>query len=299
MTLRKALQSITRTLSDATIDNARVEAELLVGHVLSMSRTQLYTAPERELTPAETEHLAGLVRRRLDREPTPYILGHCRFYGTEVHVDERALIPRPETELLVEKAVEIAGRLHDPGRQISIADIGTGCGAIAVSLALALPEAGIYATDISAPALEVARKNCRRYGVDDRVRLLAGNLLEPLPHPVDMIVANLPYVRSADLAALSREIRDFEPTMALDGGEDGLDIIREMLEQVPSKLNDRGCMLLEIGAGQAGAVTSLVDAHFPHADVELVPDLAGIPRVVTVVPRKRVTGRRGLEKGKE
>jgi len=299
MTLREALQSVTRTLDDATIDDARAEAELLVGHVLSMSRAQLYTAPERKLTPAETEQLAGLVRRRLDREPAPYILGHCRFCDIDFHVDRRALVPRPETELLVEKAVEIARRLHDPGQHISIADIGTGCGAIAVSLALALPEAGVYATDISASALQVATRNCRQHGVDDRVQLLAGNLLEPLPHPVDMIVANLPYIRSADFAALSPEIRDYEPMMALDGGEDGLGLIREMLEQVPPKLNNRGCFLLEIGAGQAGATTSLVDAHFPHADVELLPDLAGIPRVVTVVPRKRVSSRRGLEKGKE
>ncbi len=299
MTLREALQSVTRTLDDATIDDARAEAELLVGHVLSMSRTQIYTAPERELTPVETEHLADLVRRRLEREPTPYILGHCQFCGMEFLVDRRALIPRPETELLVEQAVEIARRLHNPGRYISIADIGTGCGAIAISLALALPEAGIYATDISSSAIQVARTNCRQHAVEGQVRLLVGNLLEPLTQPVDMIVANLPYVSSADLAALSPEIRDFEPMMALDGGEDGLDVIRQMLKQAPSKLNHRGCLLLEIGQGQASAVTLLVDAHFAHADVELVPDLAGIPRVLTVVPRSSVSNMGASKNRKE
>ncbi|MFU8796147.1 MAG: peptide chain release factor N(5)-glutamine methyltransferase [Dehalococcoidia bacterium] len=299
MTSREALQSVTQALLDAAIEDARAEAELLVGHVLSMSRTQLYTTPERELMPAETERLATLVRRRLEREPAAYILGHCRFYDIDFQVDRRTLIPRPETELLVEKALEIAHRLHEPNKHILIADIGTGCGAIAVSLALALPEATIYATDVSPSALQVAEKNCRRHAVDHRVRLLAGNLLEPLPHTVDMVVANLPYVRSDDLAALSPEIRGFEPLIALAGGEDGLDKIRETLEQSPSKLTDRGCLVLEIGQGQAGAVTSLVERHFPQADVELVPDLAGIPRVITVVPRNSLSSRGGPENGKE
>jgi len=299
MTLREALQSVTQTLINATIDDARVEAELLLGHVLNMSRTQIYTAPERELTATETEHLSSVVRRRLDREPAAYIIGQCRFYDLEFDVDPRALIPRPETELLVEQAVELARHMHEPGRQISIADIGTGCGAIAVILALTLPDARIYATDVSRSALQLAERNCRRHGVDARIHLLAGDLLEPLPQPVNIIVANLPYVRNADLATLSPEIRDFEPEIALAGGEDGLDRIREILEQMPAKLNDDACLLLEIGYGQGDAVTSLIKERFPQATIELTPDLGGIPRVVMVVLQSSAGNRRNSDRGKE
>ncbi len=299
MTLREALQSVTQTLINATIDDARMEAELLLSHVLSMSRTQIYTAPERELTPAETERLSSVVRRRLDREPTAYIIGQCRFYDLEFHIDHRVLIPRPETELLVEQAVELAHRLHDHRGQICVADIGTGCGAITVILALTLPEARIYATDVSPAALQLADKNCRRHAVDGRVELLCGNLLEPLPQPVDMIVANLPYVRNADLAALNPEIRDFEPEIALAGGEDGLDRIREMLKQMPAKLNDDACLLLEIGYGQGDAVTSLIKERFPHADIELVPDLGGIDRVLKVALQSAADSSQRSDRGKE
>jgi release factor glutamine methyltransferase len=297
MTLREALQSVTQALLYATIDDARTEAELLLGHVLSMSRTQIHTAPERELTPGETERLSSVVRRRLDREPAAYIIGQCRFYDFEFQVDRRVLIPRPETELLVERAVELARRLYPPGSRLSIADIGTGCGAIAVSLARALPEARVYAIDVSPSALQVAETNCRRNAVDSRVELLCGNLLEPLPQPVDMIVANLPYVTTDDLAALSPEIRHFEPVIALSGGEDGLDIIRKMVEQAPSKLAGDACLLLEVGYGQGDAVTSLVRARFPQATIELTPDLGGIPRVVTVALRSSVRDRRNSDRG--
>jgi release factor glutamine methyltransferase len=280
--LREALQSATQTLLRAGIADASVEAELLVGHVLGMSKTQLYTEPARSLTSAETEHLCHLVRRRLDHEPAAYILGHCEFYGIDFYIDYHTFIPRPETELLVEKAVEFAERISHRGEQITIADIGTGCGAIAVSLALALPQAKIYATDVSASALQVAEINCRSHGVNSQVELLQGNLLEPLPQPVDMIVANLPYIKSCEFRDLSPEIRKFEPKIALAGGEDGLDKIQQMLEQMPGKLNYGACFLLEIGQGQGGMVTSLIKSYSPHASIELISDLGGIERVVKV-----------------
>jgi len=280
--LREALQSATRTLRTAGIADASVEAELLLGHVLGISRTQLYTEPERSLTSVETEHLWRLVQRRLDHEPAAYILGHCEFYEIDFCIDSHTFIPRPETELLVEKAVELAQRISHRGKQITIADIGTGCGAIAVSLALALPQAKIYATDISASALQVAEMNCRRHGVNSQVELLQGNLLELLPQPVDMIVANLPYIKDCEFKDLSPEIRKFEPTMALAGGEDGLDKIRQMLEQMPEKLSYGACFLLEIGQGQGGMVTSLIKSYFPQASIELISDLGGIERVVKV-----------------
>jgi len=253
-----------------------------------MSKTQLYTEPEKVLTSAETKHLRRLVQRRLDHEPTAYILGHCEFYGIDFCIDSHTFIPRPETELLVEKAVEFAQRISHPGKQITIADIGTGCGAIAVSLALALPKAKIYATDISASALHVAGMNCRRHAVNSQVELLLGNLLEPLTQPVDMIVANLPYIKDCEFKDLSPEIINFEPTMALVGGEDGLDKIQQMLEQMPGKLSTHhsrcpACFLLEIGQGQDEMAISLIKSYFPQAGIELISDLGGIERVVRVI----------------
>lgn len=283
MILRQALQSAARKLLGAGIPDASVEAELLLGRVLGMSRTQLYTQPERSLTIAEAQHLRRLVRRRLDREPSAYILGHREFYGIDLYVDRHTLIPRPETELLVEKAIELARHIPDGDRQITIADVGTGCGAIAISLALALQQAKVYATDISASALRVAEANCRRHAVNSRIELLGGDLLEPLPEPVDMIVANLPYVRTSELRDLTPEIRGFEPEVALAGGEDGLDKIEQMLEQMPAKLSCRAGFLLEIGQDQGRAVTELIGRYFPRADIELICDPGGIERVVRAV----------------
>jgi release factor glutamine methyltransferase len=288
MILSEALQSANQTLLTTRIDDASVEAELLLGHILKMPRTQLYTEPERVLTSAETRHLWRLVQRRLDHEPTAYILGHCEFYGIDFCIDPHTFIPRPETELLVEKAVELAHRIAYPGKRITIADVGTGCGAIAISLALALPRAKIYATDISASALRVAGMNCQRHGVNSQVEILQGNLLEPLPQPVDMIVANLPYIKDCEFKDLSPEIINFEPTIALSGGEDGLDKIQQMLEQMPGKLSThRGgcsaCFLLEIGQGQGEMATSLIKSYSPQASIELISDLGGIERVVKVI----------------
>jgi release factor glutamine methyltransferase len=281
--LREALHSVAQTLLKAGIADASVEAEFLLGHVLGMSKTQLYTETERGLASSEIKHLWCLVQRRLDHEPTAYILGHCEFYGTDFYVDCHTLIPRPETELLVEKAVELAQRIFHPGKQTTIADIGTGCGAIVVSLALALPQAKIYATDISASALRVAEINCQRHAVNSQVELLQGNLLEPLPQSVDMVIANLPYIKNYEFKDLSPEIRNFEPTIAIAGGKNGMDKIQQMLEQMPEKLKHRACFLLEIGQGQGEMVTSLINSYFPQASIELIPDLGGIERVVKVI----------------
>jgi len=283
MILGEALQSATQTLLGARIADAFIEAELLLGHVLRMSKTQLHTKPERGLSSAETEHLRHLVQRRLNHEPSAYILGHCEFYGIDFYIDHHTFIPRPETELLVERAVELAHHISHSEKQITIADIGTGCGAIAVSLALALPQAKIYATDISASALQVTEINCRRHTVNGQVELLRGNLLEPLPQPVDMIVANLPYIKAFEFKDLSPEIINFEPTIALAGGKNGLDKIRQMLEQMPGKLDYGACFLLEIGQGQGETVASLINSYFPQASIELISDLGGIDRVVKVI----------------
>jgi release factor glutamine methyltransferase len=163
-----------------------------------------------------------------------------------------------------------------------VADIGTGSGAIAISLALALPQAKIFATDISASALQVAEINCRRYRVDGHVILLQGDLLEPLPEPVDIITANLPYIKNCELKTLNLEITNFEPLIALVGGDDGLEKIRRLLDQIPGKIHPEGCLFLEIGQGQGEIVKPSIYNRFPEAMINLIPDLGGVERVVKV-----------------
>ena len=282
MTLSQALCSTSQKLRQAGIDDSSVEGEFLLCHALGIPRTQLYTELRRTLVLAEVNRLQEFIERRIHHEPIAYILKQCEFYGIDFYIDRRVLIPRPETELLVEKAIEYAARYFQK-KSLSIADIGTGSGVIAVSLALALPQARIYATDISLPALEVAALNCHRHKVNNRVKLLQGNLLEPLPEPVDMIIANLPYVGDPELETLSPEILDFEPIIALAGGDDGLDRIRSLLGQIPSKVCPEGCLLMEIGQGQAQTVTSLINGYFQESTVELIPDLGGVDRVVKLV----------------
>jgi release factor glutamine methyltransferase len=220
-----------------------------------------------------------------------YIVGHKEFYGLDLFVDNRVLIPRPETELLVERAIGIA-----VARSLClIADVGTGSGAIAVSLAVHLPQVLVYATDASTRALEVAACNCRRHNVEDRVRLLQGHLLEPLPEPVDLIAANLPYVSQAELAQLPPEISRYEPREALNGGPDGLDYIRRLLARAGRYLSLLGVILLEIGATQGKAVTALAKRHFPAAKVEIAKDYAGLDRVVMVSKGAEEQGIEGAE----
>ena len=244
-----------------------------------MSRTGLYAELGQEFAPDKTETFWQLIGRRLAHEPTAYIVGRREFFGLDLYVDHRVLIPRPESELLVEKAIELAP-LGSPRRLL--ADIGTGSGAIAISLALNLPQSKIYATDASAAALEVAAVNCERHKVADQVWLLQGDMLAPLPQPVDLIVANLPYIEEGALGQLSAEIRWFEPMSALAGGADGLESIGRLLAQAGGKLRPQGCLVLEVGRGQAEAVTSLAESHFPHARVGLAPDLSGMGRAVIV-----------------
>ena len=276
MTLKQVLSRARHILTENNVEDAPLEGELLLRHVLKISRTQLYLDMERELSPQQEETFWRLVERRLNGEPTAYITGHREFYGLDFYVDPRVLIPRPESELLVETALGLA-KNHPLS---TIADIGTGCGAIAISLALELPQAKIYATDISAPALKVALVNCQKHGVTDRIQLLQGNLLEPVPEPVDLIVANLPYVRKSELARMSPA--KFEPLLALDGGSDGRERIRQLCRQAGSKLKAGGSLLLEIGQGQRGAVTALLHSLFPEGKIEGMPDLSGIDRVVSL-----------------
>jgi release factor glutamine methyltransferase len=274
--LRQALADARDILADSNIEDASLEGEILLRHVMGVNRSQLYSDLDFVLSSEHEKTLNLLLERRCQGEPSAYITGHREFYGLDFRVDRNVLIPRPESELLVELAIRLVRRQGVS----SVADIGTGCGAIAISLAMNLPQVTIYATDISPPALEVARSNCRRHGVADRVVLLQGNLLEPLTGTVDMIVANLPYIREADLPRSGP--LGFEPALALMGGKDGLDKIKSLCRQAGEKLNKGGCLLMEIGEGQAKAVFAILREVYPTATIEVHQDLAGFERVVSL-----------------
>lgn len=281
MKLGEALHRASSQLRLGDIEEPSQEAVVLLGHVLGFDRACLLAWPERALTYGEIEAFEESIARRLAGEPAAYITGRKEFFGIELFVDRRVLVPRPETEILVEAVLNYIARAHKPEGFIwQIADIGTGSGAIAIALASNIRDCRIHATDISAPALEVAGINILQLGLQDRVSLLQGSLLEPLPGRVDIVVANLPYVAVCDLASLQREVRDFEPAPALVGGEKGTELIAGLIRQAPGALLLGGALFLEVGMGQVEEASHYARASLPGAAVSVIEDYAGIGRVV-------------------
>jgi release factor glutamine methyltransferase len=228
------------------------------------------------------EQLAGfqeLLARRAEREPLAYILGSREFYNLDFRVDPRVLIPRPETELLVDAALDLA---KNKPADLRIADVGTGSGAIAITLAVHLEKATVFALDASEDCLVVAAENAQRHNVSDRVQFLAGDLLAPLPERVDLLVANLPYVTTEEWTGLLPELHDHEPRLAFDGGREGLDPIRRLLDTAVGHLRREGVILMEIGASQGDAVADLARRALPQGHVQVRQDYAGLERQVIV-----------------
>ena len=275
---REALTASTDALRAAGIDDPRLDAELLLAEATGWDRARLAANPEAEIPPPAARRFGEMVRRRLRREPVAYILGHRGFRRIELAVDPRVLIPRPETELLVELALEL--------RPSSALDLGTGLGAIALAVADELPGCAVTAADTSAAALEVARANAERLDLADRVRFVEGSL--PPGEEFDLILANLPYVAEADWPSLQPEVTEWEPREALLAGPDGLDAIRgflsdrvRVLSRYPRQNTNsaRGIVGLEVGEGQADVVGEMLgEAGF--GEIEVRADLAGIERVV-------------------
>lgn len=234
--LRRNLRNVSRLLVESKLP--ALEAEMLLAYVLRTPRTYLFAHPETKVRFTDETKFWQLVKRRLEGEPIAYITSEKEFYGLRLKVDRRALIPRPETEELVLEALRLK-----PGL---VADVGTGSGAIALALAAHLPKAKIYATDISEEALDLARENAARLGLGHRIKFLKGHLTEPLPESVDLVVANLPYIISSWIDKLPKEIKDFEPRLALDGGADGLLYYRELFQTAASKLRSGGRLLYEL-----------------------------------------------------
>lgn len=253
--------------------------QMLLAHALDCTTAHLIGHPERLLSPSSAQVYRQLVARRAHHEPVAYLIGHREFYGLDLAVDQRVLIPRPETELLVEQALDTSSRWARP----LIADVGTGSGAIAVAIATRLLQARIFAIDCSAPALQVAQENARRHGVASRITFLQGDLLGPLTAKVNLVVTNLPYVSETEYAALPPHIREWEPRSALVAGSNGLATIETMLRTAHPHLTDDGVILLEIGAAQGRQVVRLAQDAFPSsAQITLLTDYAQYDRAICV-----------------
>lgn len=265
-----------RETLNPTSDQPGVEAQVLVAHHLQQTRAWVAAHPDYELTAAQQAVLDDLLRHLSGGTPLPYLVGKQEFYGLAFTVTPDVLIPRPETELLVETALKIVHRLQFP----RIVDVGAGSGCIAVTLAKHLPQAKLTAIDRSRAALEVARQNARTHGVEHRVHFLQGDLLSAFNGPFDAICANLPYIPSSTLAQLA--VNQHEPSLALDGGPDGLTFIRRLLSDAPRVLNQHAFVLLEMEYRQGPACLQLAGEAFPNANVAIKQDFSGQDRLLVI-----------------
>lgn len=288
-TIRAALETAVHRLThrrlEPPVENPRLDAQVLLSHVLGTERSYLYMYPEHRLDPAQQARWHALLTRREQGEPVAYLLGHKAFYGLDFSVDRRVLIPRPETELLVETALSICQRRLAQGQVPLVADIGTGSGAISISIAVHAPALpSLYATDISPGALEVARLNRLHHQVLDRLQLLQGDLLAPLPEAVDLLLANLPYVGTSEQDTMSPDILHYEPHLALFSGPDGLDLLERLLRQAGrgAMLRAGAVLLLEIGYRQRAPLTRLARAIWPQARISCLSDYAGWDRILQI-----------------
>ncbi len=272
-TTLKVLEWTKGYLAEKGIGNARLEAEWLLCEILGLDRVGLYVNFDKPLSAAELAHFRGMVARRARREPLQYILGTQEFMGLDFEVAPGVLIPRHDTETLVEEAVRRGGNARE------VLDIGVGSGCIAVALARLLPDAAVFGVERSPEALAVAQRNAEKHGV--AVTLREGSLFEPFPgERFDLIVSNPPYIPTGDLAGLQPEVRDFEPTGALDGGPDGLDFYRLIIPAAPGYLNPGGWLLFEVGIGQAEQILGLFEETGRFGEFFTAKDPGGIERVV-------------------
>ena len=295
--VRSALKEGLARLRAAEVPSSTLAAELLVMHVLGRDRAWIYAHPEYSLTPSEIESYFALVERRAAGKPTQYLTGRQEFWGLDFEVTPAVLIPRPETEHLVEVALERMGeergikinmRTGTPNPILRIADVGTGSGCIAVALARELPHANLFATDVSVEALTVAQRNATRHGVADRIEFIRTDLLGALldrqraneTELFDLVVSNPPYVAKNEADRLPREVRDHEPTEALFGGPTGIEMYERLIGQAAELLAARGILVLELGYNCADGVRAILSCQRVWANVSATNDLAGIPRVI-------------------
>ena len=281
MRLREAWSRSRRRLERASIPDAGLEAQVLLRNSLGMDRATFHASPDRELSHEDAEAFHGTVERRIEGEPLSYITGHREFYSLDIVVTPDVLVPRQETEFLVEAVLEYAGNRGPTGSALTIADIGTGSGAIAVALGCHLPNAMLYATDVSREALHVADENVRKHGLKGRVRLREGDLFEALDGPVDVVASNPPYLSDDEAAHLPPDVQR-EPRLALVAGSDGMDVLRGLIVGAREYVKPGGLLALEIDPRRLEAVESLAGRTLPDSEIGFVRDHAGLDRVVTV-----------------
>lgn len=275
-TLRRAVAA----LRAAGVPDAETEAEILLRHALGRDRAYLYLHLPDALSQEQQRAFDRMLRQRLARRPCAYITGHREFYDVDLHVAPGVLIPRPETEQLVEQSLRL---LHERGGRdrLTFVDVGTGSGAVALAVAKHAPAVDVVGVDCSPAALAIASYNARRLRLAGRVRFLEGDLLGPLTQPVDVVAANLPYVPTAVCQTLAPEVRDYEPRSALDGGSDGLEVIRRLLRQLGGRVRPGGVCVLEIGCDQADAIR-LAAVELTGAAATVLQDLSGLDRVAVI-----------------
>jgi release factor glutamine methyltransferase len=280
-TIREALLRASSFLREAGMKDPRFEAELMIRHCLGWDRTRFLTSMHEPISQDHLQKLRELCERRMRHEPLQYLFGCQEFYGRPFAVGPGVLIPRPETEILIEQVLLHAGRIWPASAPLQVADIGTGSGAIAVTLACERPRWQVSTVDLSSDAIAIAAENAERLGA--AVRFLQGDLAEPLLEKgerFDIVVSNPPYIPSADVEELDPEVREYEPRLALDGGKDGLDCYRRLCAALPCLLKEKALVTYEVGIHQAQDVAALLTASGVIDGVEIVPDLAGIERVV-------------------
>lgn len=287
------IQSILKVTSDyfneKMIESPRLSAELLLAYQLSMDRVALYLNYDRPLNDDEIAGYRALVRRRLNREPVQYIIGRQEFWSLDFLVGPGVLIPRPESELIIEQLISLhSGNRIPGGPSPKILDLGTGSGALAIVLAGEIEGADIWASDISAAALEIARKNAQRHGVDERIRFIQGGLFEPVRERAltfDVILSNPPYIASGALVSLAPEVRDHEPKIALDGGEYGMDSIEKIIKACPEYLESGGWVLLEMDPDQTPRALSLIEGDSRYGESARIRDYSHRYRIVMAQKR--------------
>jgi release factor glutamine methyltransferase len=284
MTIKEALAFGRRQL--ALSSSSALDARLLLEYVLQKNHAYLVAHTDKELTTTQETHYLALIGRAARREPIPYLTGNAPFYGRDFQVSPAVLIPRPETEHLVEAVLNWAKEMRLTIRPLHIVDVGTGSGCIAITLALLLPDAFIEACDISSAALEIARQNAYIHRVEERIQFHQGSMLDPVTGEVHLVTANLPYVADHEWTIVGDGVKLYEPDIALRGGHDGLNLIRLLLDQAAKRLAPGGAIYLEIGWQQGAAVQSLAQSHFPSAKVDVLKDLAGLDRIVEIVHAK-------------
>lgn len=284
VTIGGSLYHAARSFAELGLPSPMLDAEVLLAHVLCVDRPYLYRNPEAILAPEAFLAFAALQEKRLQHEPVAYLRGQKEFWSLAFEVNERVLIPRPDTECLVEEVIDFLGKMSD--RSLRILDLGTGSGAIAVALAKELPAAHVTATDISADAVEIAQRNAKRHGVDLRLNFAVGHLFEPVSGKYDIIISNPPYISAAQYATLPAGVRHYEPESALLAGDKGTEFHEKIIAGCAEYLNETGGLFLEIGADQRKSVAAMLAAAGIFEDIRCRLDYAGFDRVISAKRKK-------------